>query len=95
MLNLFIDYCIINNCSASGRFNCILGNEDVFICKRCDCVVDCVDGSDEMVCGFILINVIGLVIGKINFFKNKINYTGFLNCLRILWIDDVGFYIKL
>lgn len=95
MLNLFTDYCITNNCSASGRFNCTSGNEDVSICKRCDCVADCADGSDEMACGPILINVTGLATGKINSPKNKINYTGPLNCSRTLWTDDAGFYIKL
>lgn len=96
MLNLFTGYCITNNCSAGGRFNCTSGNKNVVpICKRCDCVADCVDGSDEMACGPILINVTGWATGEINSPKNEIHYTGFLNCSRTLWTDDAGFYIKL
>ena len=95
MLNSLTGYCITNNCSASGRFNCTSGNEDVPICKRCDCVADCVDASDEVACGPILINVTDLATGEISSPKNRINYTGPLSCSRTVWTDDVGFYIKL
>jgi len=48
-----------------------------------------------MACGPILINVTGLATSEINVPKDRIHYTGPLNCSRILWTDDAGFYIKL
>lgn len=65
------------------------------ICKKCDCIADCRDGSDEMECVSILINVTGRATGEIKSPTNNINYAGPLTCRRTLWTDDPGFYIKL
>ena len=92
---MFTGYCITKNCSDSETFNCASRNESVPICKKCDCIADCRDGSDENACGSILINVTGRATGEINSPNNKIDYTGPLKCRRTLWTDDAGFYIKL
>lgn len=95
MLHLFTGYCITKNCTESEKFNCTSHNEAVPICKKCDCVADCRDGSDEIACGPVLINVTGRATGMINSPDSKNNYTGPLKCRRTLWTDDPSFYIKL
>lgn len=96
LLHLRTGYCITKNCSDSETFTCKSHNEKVPLCKRCDCIADCRDGSDEIGCGPLLINVTGQATGRINSPNNQINnYAGPLTCRRTLWTDEPGFYIKL
>ncbi|PFX32383.1 uncharacterized protein LOC111320993 [Stylophora pistillata] len=89
-------YCLSNNCNGSEVFNCSSGSKAVSICKKCDCNLDCPDGSDEFNCGPILVNFTGRAVGEITSPKSDVkNYTGHLTCRRTLWTDDPGFYIKL
>ena len=67
------------------------------ICKRCDCIADCGDGSDEVGCGSILINVTGRATGEMGYPENPNTplYTGPMRCSRALWTEESDFYIKL
>lgn len=86
-----------NHCNGSGLFNCTTNSQSVDICKRCDCVADCADGSDEMDCGPILINVTDHATGEVKYPKhaNSSTYNGAMRCGRTLWTEERGFYIKL
>lgn len=89
-------YCLPNNCSRNQSFECSSGGLPLPICKKCDCIVDCPDGSDEANCGPILVNLTGRAVGEITSPKTNVkNYTGSLTCKRTLWTDDPDFYIKL
>lgn len=86
-----------NHCNGTGSFNCTTNSESVDICKRCDCIADCGDGSDEVGCGSILINVTGRATGEMGYPQNPNTspYTGPMKCSRTLWTDESDFYIKL
>lgn len=91
-----LGYCLPNNCSRNQSFECSSGGLPLPICKKCDCIVDCSDGSDEANCGPILVNLTGRAVGEITLPKTNVkNYTGSLTCRRTLWTDDPDFYIKL
>lgn len=93
----FAGFCVTNHCNGTETFNCTVNIESVDICKRCDCVTDCRDGSDEMDCGPILINVTGRATGKVKYPAENVDtrYTGSIRCSRTLWTEDPGFYVKL
>lgn len=89
-------YCVTNRCNRTRTFNCTTNKESVDICKRCDCVADCRDGSDEMNCGPILINVTARATGEVKYPETaNSRFSGPLRCSRTLWTDEPGFYIKL
>lgn len=93
----FTGFCVTNHCNESGVFNCSAHNETVDICKRCNCVADCQDGSDETDCGSILINVTGRATGEVKYPEstNTPHNKRVERCSQTLWTDDSGFYIKL
>lgn len=86
-------YCVTNHCNHTGIFNCTAGGMSVDICKRCNCITDCRDGSDEEDCGPVLINVTEMATGDLRYPVHKSRSPR--NCSWTLWTDEPGFYIKL
>lgn len=91
----FPGYCQLSKCNVTvnntrQEFKCVSGEATIDLCHKCDCIINCPDGSDEESCGAILYNVTGKHQGNLATPNNPRDIHLPLNCSYTLWTDDPG-----